>query len=255
MTYFFKTDSFFAPLRRALIGSACALALAGCGGEAKAPTAGEGSEAARTSYELADDHAIGNPAAKATIVEHASVVCGACANWHEAVYPDFKKKYIDSGLVRFVFREFPTPPENLAQAGFLIANCAGEEKFFENISLQFKRQKQIFAAAGTGTVKDEYIAIAKAGGLSEAEFEACLQDPDEIARYESIVQNGIDNGVTSTPTFFVNGTKTKMFVLEDFDAALRPILGDEATASDKAETEKEDGSEDGAAAETEMTDK
>jgi len=203
MTYFFKTDSFFAPLRRALIGSACALALAGCGGEAKAPTAGEGSDAARTSYELADDHAIGNPAAKATIVEHASVVCGACANWHEAVYPDFKKKYIDSGLV----------------------------------------------------VKDEYIAIAKAGGLSEAEFEACLQDPDEIARYESIVQNGIDNGVTSTPTFFVNGTKTKMFVLEDFDAALRPILGDEATASDKAETEKEDGSEDGAAAETEMTDK
>lgn len=235
MTYFYKTDSFFAPLRRAFIGSACAIALTGCGGDAKAPTTGEGGNEARTAYELPDDHAIGNSAAKATIVEHASVVCGACANWHEAVYPDFKKKYIDSGLVRFVFREFPTPPENLAQAGFLIANCAGEEKFFENISLQFKRQKQIFAAASTGTVKDEYIAIAKAGGLSESEFEACLQDPDEIARYEAIVQNGIDNGVTSTPTFFVNGTRTKMFVLEDFDAALRPILGDAATASKKAD--------------------
>lgn len=235
MTKFIKTDSFkpVAWLRAAALGTVCAVAISACGNSSSSasPTSAAASSADRSQYEFADDHAIGNPNAEVTIVEYASVVCGACANWHTTVYPDFKKKYIDSGLVRFVFREFPTAPENLAQAGFLIANCSGEDKFFENISLQFKRQPQIFAAAGKGTVKDEYIAIAKAGGLSEAEFEQCLQNPEELTRYEKVVQMGIDAGVTGTPSFFVNGEKTKMFLLEDFDAALRPILGEEATKS------------------------
>ena len=223
-------------LRGAALSAVCAVALTACGGNDTAATA-VGASAERTQYEFDDDHAIGNVNAKATIIEYASVVCGACANWHTTVYPDFKKKYIDSGLVRFVFREFPTSPENLAQAGFLVANCSGEDKFFENISLQFKRQPQIFAAAGKGgtAVKDEYIAIAKAGGLSEAEFEQCLQNPEEIARYEKVVQMGIDAGVTGTPSFFVNGEKVKMFKLEDFDKALRPILGEEATRSENAD--------------------
>lgn len=238
MTKLIQTDSVKAAswLRAAVLGTACAFALSACGDKGTASTVVGGS-ADRSTYEFEDDHAIGNPNAKATIIEHASVVCGACANWHTAVYPDFKKKYIDSGLVRFVFREFPTSPENLAQAGFLIANCSGEDKFFENISLQFKRQQQIFAAAGKGTVKDEYVAIAKAGGLSEEEFEQCLQDPEEKARYEKVVQMGIDAGVTGTPSFFVNGEKTKMFLLEDFDAALRPILGEDATKSDAKDEE------------------
>lgn len=247
MTNFTQTDSLKAPSQRSQLGSwlrasaiaaVCTFALSACGDTSSTATPVGGS-ADRSQYEFADDHAIGNPNAKATIIEHASVVCGACANWHLTVYPDFKKKYIDSGLVRFVFREFPTSPENLAQAGFLIANCAGEDKFFENISLQFKRQQQIFAAAGKGggAVKDEYVAIAKAGGLSEADFEQCLQDPEELARYEKVVQMGIDAGVTGTPSFFLNGEKTKMFKLEDFDKALRPILGEEATKSDTPEEE------------------
>lgn len=241
MNKFIKTDSFktAAWLRAAAMGTVCALALSACGNSNNAAntTSTSASTSDRSQYEFDDDHAIGNPNAKATIIEYASVVCGACANWHTSVYPNFKKKYIDSGLVRFVFREFPTAPENLAQAGFLTANCSGEDKFFENISLQFKRQPQIFAAAGKGTVKDEYIAIAKAGGLSEDGFEQCLQDPEENARYEKVVQMGIDAGVTGTPSFFLNGEKTKMFVLEDFDTALRPILGEEATKSDAKDEE------------------
>lgn len=246
MTNFIQTDSFALNskgalkfLRAAALGTVCALALAACGNTSASDNVSTSTSAAgtleRSQYEFEDDHAIGNPNAKATIIEYASVVCGACANWHTTVYPDFKKKYIDTGLVRFVFREFPTAPENLAQAGFLIANCSGEDKFFENISLQFKRQRQIFAAAGDGTVKDEYIAIAKAGGLSEEGFEQCLQNPEELARYEKVVQMGIDAGVTGTPSFFLNGEKTKMFVLEDFDLALRPILGEDATKSEVKE--------------------
>ncbi|MGB0906475.1 MAG: thioredoxin domain-containing protein [Maricaulaceae bacterium] len=242
-----QTDSRF---RALAISSLAAIALVACGGDDNS-NANSNSDS-RTSFERADDHAIGNPDAKITLVEHASVVCVACRNWHETVYPDFKKKYIDKGHVRFVFREFPTNPENLAQAGFLIANCAGEDKFFDNISLQFKRQPQIInAARGNGNVKDQYIAIAKAGGLSEAEFEACLANEEEITRYKAVVQQGIDAGVTGTPSFFMNGEKLArtpsggtVFTLESFDESFAAILGVEITASDdKADTDAESESE------------
>lgn len=240
MKNFFDTDSRGGfRFAKALSATAAALILASCGGDAGTTTPTSGST---SSYEIANDHAIGNPDAKATIVEHASVMCGACANWHNTVYPDFKKKYIDTGLVRFVFREFPTQPENLAQAGFLIANCSGPEKFFDNIKLQFNRQQQIFKAMQTGTVLDEYIAIGKAGGLSEEETMACLKDEQRIADYEAKVQNGLDNGVTGTPSFFLNGEKVsrtasgqQVFTMETFDEILRPILGEEATQSSEPE--------------------
>lgn len=233
MTYAFKIDSRFASK---LAATAAALVLAACGGDAGTSAAAGNASSGVSSFEIEKDHAIGNPNAKATLVEHASVMCGACGNWHNTVYPEFKKKYIDTGHVRFVFREFPTAPENLAQAGFLIANCAGSEKFFDNIKLQFQRQPQIFKAMQNGTVLNEYIAIGKAGGLSEEETMACLKDEGRIADYNAKVQNGIDNGVTGTPSFFLNGEKLdrtldgkQVFLMESFDEVLTPILGVEVT--------------------------
>jgi len=234
MTFNFHTDSaWLKNARRIAIVSTAAILLAACGDKdgATPTTSGLGA----SEYEVEGDHAIGNPDAKATIVEYASVVCGACANWHTSVYPDLKKKYIDSGKVRFIFREFPTAPENLAQAGFLLANCANEDKFFENISLQFKRQKQIFEAARNGKVLEEYHALAKAAGMSVPEFEACLSNEEEIAKYKAVVQGGIDAGVGSTPTFFINGVKEKTFTLEDFEEKLAPILGEPLPAKDETE--------------------
>ena len=247
MRNIFQTDSRTQPSRNAAkwIAASAALALTACGGETSTSPAANNNAAGASAFEIENDHAIGNPNAKVTIVEHASVMCGACANWHNTVFPDLKKKYIDTGLVRFVFREFPTAPENLAQAGFLIANCTGSDKFFDNIKLQFNRQPQIFKSMQSGTVLNEYIAIGKAGGLSEAETMACLKDEAQIAKYEAKVQNGLDNGVTSTPTFFMNGEKLGrtsdgelVFKLDSFDEALRPILGDEATKSSDTDADK-----------------
>ena len=221
-----QSDSF---IRTALISAACAVALSACGGDKETTaTATSGG----SSYEVAGDHAIGNPDAEVVVVEYASVVCGACANWHTAVYPDFKAKYVDTGKVRFIFREFPTSPANLAQAGFLIANCANEDRFMENISLQFKRQRALLTSQDT---RQAYVDLAKASGLSEAEFEACLKNETEIERYEAVVKGGEDAGVTSTPTFFINGKKTKVFTLESFDDAIAPLLGEEAPAPDTEE--------------------
>jgi len=239
MTFNFHTDSalnisWAKGARKLAIASTAAIMLAACGGNDTA-TPTTGSSSAASEYEVAGDHAIGNVDAKAVVVEYASVVCAACANWHNTVYPEFKKKYIDSGKVRFIFREFPTAPENLAQAGFLLANCANEDKFFENISLQFKRQPQIFEAARNGKVLQEYHALAKAAGMSVPEFEACLANEEEIAKYKAVVQAGTDAGVTSTPTFFINGVKEKTFTLESFDEKLAPILGEPLPAKDETE--------------------
>ncbi len=199
------------------------VALGACSGS------GSGTDAAPSgtnAYEVAGDHAIGNPDAKVTVVEYASVTCGHCANWHTSVYPEFKAQYVDTGKVRYVFREFPTPPQRLAHTGFLIANCADENKFFDNISLQFKRQRQIFKAAGDGTVRQEYVNIAKSAGLSEDEFIACLGNEEENARYEAVIQGGIDAGVTGTPAFFINGEAKQVFTLESLQEVIAPLLGE-----------------------------
>lgn len=235
-----RTDS---RIRAVLVAGMTAIALAGCGDNSASSSNSTASE-----YEVEGDHVIGNPAAKVTIVEYASVVCGACANFHNTVYDDFKKKYVESGKVRFVFREFPTSPENLAQAGFLIANCAAEDKFFDNIALQFKRQRAILTSSD---IRQEYVNIAKAAGLSEAEFEACMSNEEEIAKYNAVIQSGIDAGVTSTPTFFINGVKTQrspsgkqLFTIESFDEVLAPLLGEDAPAPESAsEGESEEGSD------------
>lgn len=243
MAFIFKTDSKrLRVLRITALTTAVTLsafAVTACADKETSNPVSAGASA----YEVAGDHAIGNPDANVTVVEYASVVCGACAAWHEGVYTEFKKQYIDTGKVRFIFREFPTSPESLARTGFLIANCADEKKFFENISLQFKRQKQIFKAAGNGTVRQEYVNIAKSAGLSEEDFLACLTNEEENARYDAVVQGGIDAGVTGTPAFFVNGEKIRttpsgkqLYTLESFQEILSPLLGEPLpTAKDAAE--------------------
>ena len=177
----------------------------------------------RTSFEVKGDHALGNPGAKVTVVEYASVTCPTCANWDMTVWPDFREKYVDTGKVRYVFREFPTPPEDLANAGHLLANCAGEDKFFDLIHIQFKRQREILTS---DDVRGEYERLAKSAGMNEAEFTACMTNEVEIARLEKVINDGYANGVTSTPTFFINGKKSKVYKLEDFDEAIAETLGE-----------------------------
>ena len=240
-----RNSRFDSLIRQSVIGVVAAVALSACGSESTVSTTDTAASTAGQ-YEVAGDHAIGNPNAPVTVVEYASVVCGACANWHNTVFQDFKEKYVDPGHVRFIFREFPTAPENLARAGFLIANCADEDKFMENISLQFKRQRAILSSSD---IRGEYVKLAKASGLSEAEFQACLANVEENERLDAVEEAAFDAGVTSTPTFFINGEKVsrveggkQLFTLETFETVLDPMLGieTEEKASDEApEAEQE----------------
>ena len=240
-----RNSRFDSLIRQSVIGVVAAVALSACGSESTVSTTDTAASTAGQ-YEVAGDHAIGNPNAPVTVVEYASVVCGACANWHNTVFQDFKEKYVDPGHVRFIFREFPTAPENLARAGFLIANCADEDKFMENISLQFKRQRAILSSSD---IRGEYVKLAKASGLSEAEFQACLANVEENERLDAVEEAAFDAGVTSTPTFFINGEKVsrveggkQLFTLETFETVLDPMLGiemEEKKSDEAPEAEQE----------------
>ncbi len=233
MNMILKTDSpaILKAAKAASVGLIAAVMLSACsGGDAPGKTAG------KSAYEVEGDHAIGSPDAPITVVEYASVTCGHCATWHETVWPQMQKDYVDTGKVRFIYREFPTPPVNLAMRGFLIANCADESKFFANIALQYERQQAIFKSKN---VAAEYEALAKASGLNAEEYEACVSNEDEFNRLTKVIEGGQDAGVTATPSFFINGELKSVYKIEDFDKEFAAYVDvpkrESAEAEDKAE--------------------
>ena len=151
------------------------------------------------------DMALGAAAdAKVTVVEYASVTCGHCAVWNEEVWPEFKTKYVDTKKVRYVFREFPTPPQDIAVAGFLIARCAGPDKYFDVVHDIMASQKEWQAGVAPRTT---LFRAGQAAGLSEQQINDCIRDKAAIEAMEKRIQAGISAGVTGTPYFTVNGVK------------------------------------------------
>ncbi|AYG94034.1 DsbA family protein [Brevundimonas naejangsanensis] len=188
------TSKYAAMSRRAAL-TAAALAsmavMAGC--TAKTGGAAEG------------DMALGAAeGAKVTVVEYASVTCGHCAAWNEEVWPEFKTKYVDTKKVRYVFREFPTPPQDIAVAGFLIARCAGPDKYFDVVEDIMASQKEWLAGVAPRTT---LFRAGQAAGLSEQQINDCIRDKSAIEAMEKRIKAGINAGVTGTPYFMVNGVK------------------------------------------------
>ena len=159
--------------------------------------------------------------AKVTVVEYASVTCGHCAVWNEEVWPEFKTRYVDTKKVRYVFREFPTPPQDVAVAGFLIARCAGEDKYFHVIDQIMRALPELHS--GTPP-RDILLRTARDAGLSEARFQTCISDPAGVAAMEKRIKAAQDAGVTGTPTFMVNGQVVGDRSLESLSQSIDPLL-------------------------------
>lgn len=196
---------------RKLAGAAAlsvVLALAACSGQDAAPAEG--------------DMALGAPeGAKVTVVEYASVTCSGCAAWNEQVWPQFKARYVDTGKVRYVFREFPTPPQDMAVVGFLLARCAGEDKYFHVVD-QIMRS---LPALHSGTPpRDILLRTARDAGLSEAQFQTCVADPEGVAAMEKRIKAAQDAGVTGTPTFMINGEVVADRSLDGLSQRIDPLL-------------------------------
>jgi protein-disulfide isomerase len=165
------------------------------------------------------DMSMGNPNAKVTVIEYGSASCTHCAHFNNDIFPAFKTKYIDTGRVRYVFREFLTEPVNLAAVSFLIARCAGKDKYFSVLDAVFHAQADIYKTGDADTAMHK---IAQDAGLSEAQQTACLNDKAAIDALNARVKGYVDNDkITGTPTFFVDGERMEgVQTLDKLDAAI-----------------------------------
>src|SRR5262245_27472960 len=114
---------------------------------------------------------LGDEKAPVTIIEYASMTCPHCAHFSEVTFPEIKKRYIDTGKVRFIFREFPLDP--LATAAFMLARCSGTtERYFAIIETLFDKQKEWLVQKPLQPL----LAIARQAGFTEQSFNECLQN-------------------------------------------------------------------------------
>ena len=169
------------------------------------------------------DMVMGDAKAPVTVIEYASMTCPHCAHFTETTFPELKKRYIDTGRVRFIFREFPL--DQLAAAAFMLARCAGETdpgKYFTLVDTMF-RQQRVWAVEKP---LPPLLALAKQAGFTQASFEACLQNQKLLDGIEAVRTRATDKfKVQSTPSFFINGTLTAgALTIEDMAKQIDPLL-------------------------------
>jgi protein-disulfide isomerase len=169
------------------------------------------------------DMALGPANASVTITEYASMTCPHCAAFNEAVFPQIKSAYIDTGKIRYVFREFPLDIK--AAAGSMLARCIAKDdaqKYFTVVDLLFKQQNDWVMKNTTETLT----RIGKQAGLSQQQVEDCLKDQallDKISADQKYANEVLK--VNSTPTFFVNGDMIKGETsFEEFDKKIKSLL-------------------------------
>ena len=167
------------------------------------------------------DLVIGNADAPVTIVEYASMTCNHCANFHNTVLPALKEKYIDSGKVRLVFREFPL--DERAALASMMARCAGDDKSMPLISMLFAKQDEWASA------KQDFLPkLFKFGqqvGVTKTAFDRCRQDEKLLKSLIAVRDRGNASfGVSSTPTFFINGKRFEGGSVEEFEKVLAPLV-------------------------------
>lgn len=167
------------------------------------------------------ERSLGSGEAKVTIVEYASSTCPHCARFHTESFPVIKKNYIDTGHVKFIFREFPLNDVDLAAV--MLARCAPEDKYFPLLDVYFEQQD----TWTKGNPRDELFKIAQLAGFTRESFETCLKN-EQVAKglVEGRDRAEKEFGVDSTPTFFINGEKQLgARPLEEFRKLIDAALG------------------------------
>ncbi len=155
--------------------------------------------------------ALGKEDAKVTIVEYMSMTCPHCAHFHTTTFDEIKKKYVDTGKVRFIIREFPFDPR--AAAAFMLARCnpskpedlSTAEQYFPMVAMLFKQQ-QTWAAADDG--RGALLQMSKLAGFTEDSFTKCLTNQKLLDEVNATRERGSKEfGVNATPTFLINGKR------------------------------------------------
>lgn len=167
------------------------------------------------------ERTLGDPNAPVTIVEYASLTCSHCAQFHKLTYPQLKEKYIDTGKVYFIFREFPLDP--VATAAFMLTRCVPEEQYFAFVGALFEN---LDVWAYTNDRVAGLKQMARQVGITEEKFEACLTNQERLDGVNWVKQRGAEQfDVNSTPTFFINGEIHRgALPFEEFEKLITPHL-------------------------------
>jgi protein-disulfide isomerase len=184
------------PFGYALLGAAVSVGLAACGGGyggRDIPPLG------------ADDPVMGDPDAPVEIIEYASTSCSHCAEFAENILPQLKEKYIDTGQVKYSVRELITEPASYAAAGFILARCAPEDRYFNVLDAVFRAQEAAFT---TGDLRSPLVGVALASGMSQEEFDACMNDAELLEEFNArVAKNFEDSDRQGTPIIYINGVQ------------------------------------------------
>lgn len=169
------------------------------------------------------ERTLGSPDAKITIYEYASLTCPHCARWENEVFPQVKANYIDTGKIRYVYRDYPL--DNLAYAAAVIGRCLPEKSYYTYIEGLFKTQNQWAVADVPITQVKQIAALA---GLSSDGVDACLKNQDLTSQMDQVRKDASDKlGIDSTPTFIIGGYKKSGEIpYEDFAKELDAALAD-----------------------------
>jgi protein-disulfide isomerase len=177
---------------------------------AEAQTAAATSEAA-----LVPDMVLGQEDAAVTVVEYASFTCPHCQNFHETVFDQLKANYIDTGKIRFVYREVYFDKFGLWAA--MVARCGGAEKYFGISDMIYDTQREWLAAENEAGIADNLRKIGLKAGIAPDALDACLKDNDMakamVANYQT---NATNDEITGTPSFIIDGQKYSNMSYEDF---------------------------------------
>lgn len=221
--------SILSAMRRPALAAFLAFTLAACGGANSSDADGETANdtpAADVDVDAGtgalSDMSLGADDAPVTVIEYASTTCPHCATFHATVFPAIKEKYVDTGKVRFIFREFPTAPANLSIAGSMLARCAadkgGTDAYFLVLETLFQTQRTWI---GSATPRAELLKIAAQANMNEADFDACVKRQELLDYLNENIKEGSEKyNVSSTPSFVVNGQTRHFSSVDDFSKAL-----------------------------------
>lgn len=152
---------------------------------------------------LTPEEVMGDPKAKVTVVEYASAACPHCARMNNDVLPQLKKAYIDTGKVKYVFREMLTDPVPFAGTAFMMARCGGDKNYFALLDDVFHQQQAIYES---GDLPGGLLKIGAKYGLDKDKINACMGD-DAVNALNERVARADKDGIEGTPTFLIGDDK------------------------------------------------
>jgi len=171
-----------------------------------------------------DDMVMGADKAPVTIVEYASLTCPHCAHFNEETFPKLKAEYIDKGLVKYIYRDFPL--DRVALQASKVARCAGPDRYFAFIDVFFRQQTNWAAGNDPNKITQNLKRLAKLGGMSDETFDKCLNDKAvEDAVLAQSLKGEQEFKVNSTPTLIINGkTHPGALSFEELEKVLQPLV-------------------------------